>query len=53
MNTVIYRGKSSDYSITKQADGTWLVQTSVTAEGPDILSKIQKLIFADKEINLP
>jgi serine/threonine protein kinase len=53
INTVIYRGLYSNYSITQLAGGSWLITSGTTAEGPDKLTNIQKLIFSDKQIALP
>lgn len=53
VNTVIYRGPYSNYSITQQVDGSWIVTSGTTAEGPDKLSNIQKLVFSDKQVDLP
>jgi endo-alpha-1,4-polygalactosaminidase (GH114 family) len=52
-NTVIYRGPYSNYSIAQQTDDSWIVKSGTTAEGPDKLTNIQKLIFSDKQIDLP
>lgn len=51
-NTVIYRGPSNTYSIVKQSDGSWIVRSSATAEGPDTLKNIQSLKFTDKTVSL-
>jgi hypothetical protein len=52
-NIVVYRGASSDYTIAKQSNGSYLVTTSVTAEGPDVLTNVQNLQFTDKLVTLP
>jgi len=52
-NTVVYWGPSSNYTFTKQSDGSWLVTSASTAEGPDTLTNIQVLQFSDKQVALP
>jgi len=52
-NTVIYRGPSSNYTVTKQSDGSYLVTSASTAEGPDKLTNIQILQFSDTKMTLP
>jgi hypothetical protein len=52
-NTVVYRGPYAGYSVTRQADGSWIVASGTTAEGPDALTNIQKLIFSDRQMDLP
>jgi hypothetical protein len=52
VNTVIYRGSYDNYTIARQADGSFVVTSATTAEGPDTLRSIQKLVFADKQIAL-
>src|SRR3974390_1213760 len=34
-NTVVYRGPSSNYTVAKQGDGSYLVTSASTAEGPE------------------
>jgi endo-alpha-1,4-polygalactosaminidase (GH114 family) len=51
-NTVVYRSASSYYTVTKQPDGSWVVVSGVTAEGPDTLKNIQSIQFSDKTIPL-
>jgi len=51
-NTVVYRGPMSNYTVTKQNDGSWLVTSKATAEGPDTLKNIQVLQFSDQQIAL-
>ncbi len=51
-NTVVYRSASNYYTVTKQADGSWVVVSGVTAEGPDTLKNIQNIQFSDKTIPL-
>jgi RTX calcium-binding nonapeptide repeat (4 copies) len=51
-NTVVYRSASNYYTVTKQADGSWVVVSGVTAEGPDTLKNIQNIQFSDKTISL-
>jgi hypothetical protein len=50
MNTVIYRAAFSNYTIANQADGSVLVTSASTAEGPDTLRNIQFLQFTDKTV---
>jgi uncharacterized protein (TIGR01370 family) len=52
-NTVVYRGPYSNYTILHQSDGSWLVTSASTAEGPDKLTNIQVLVFSDQRIELP
>jgi hypothetical protein len=52
-NTVVYRGPSSNYTVTKQSDGSYLVTSASTAEGPDKLTNIQILQFSDTQMTLP
>jgi len=52
-NTVIYRGPSSNYTVTKQSNGSYLVTSAATAEGPDTLTNIQILQFSDIQMSLP
>ena len=51
-NTVVYRANRSNYTVTKQSDGSYLITSSATAEGPDTLTNIQILQFADQSMNL-
>lgn len=46
-DTVIYRGAYSNYAITQNSDGSWVVTSANTAEGPDTLKNIQLLQFSD------
>ncbi len=52
-NTVIYRGPSSNYTVTKQSNGSYLVTSASTVEGPDTLTNIQILQFSDTQMTLP
>jgi hypothetical protein len=52
-NTVVYRGPSSNYTVTQQSNGSWLVTSASTAEGPDTLTNIQILQFSDTQMTLP
>jgi endo-alpha-1,4-polygalactosaminidase (GH114 family) len=52
MNTVVYRGAHESYTATKEADGTFVVTSSSTAEGPDTLTNIQTLTFSDLQMTL-
>jgi hypothetical protein len=51
-NTVVYRAPSTNYKLTQQANGSWVVTSSTTAEGPDTLTNIQKVTFPDKTLTL-
>jgi uncharacterized protein (TIGR01370 family) len=51
-NTVVYRARSTNYTVTKQTGGSWTVTSSATAEGPDTLRNIQSVVFTDKTITL-
>lgn len=48
-DTAIYRGLSTAYSWTKNANGTWSLRG---AEGIDTLLNIERLQFADKTVTL-
>lgn len=50
VNTVIYRGPSSYYTVANQSDGSVLVTSSRTTEGPDTLRNIQFVQFTDKTV---
>jgi cysteinyl-tRNA synthetase len=50
VNTVIYRAATSNYTIANQADGSVLVTSASTAEGPDTLRNIQFVQFTDKTV---
>ena len=50
-NTVIYGRPSGNYSVIRLMDGSILVASRATPEGPDRLTNIQKLQFADKAID--
>ena len=52
INTVVYRANKSNYSVSKQSNGSYLVTSQATAEGPDTLTNIQVLQFADQSMNL-
>ena len=52
-NTVIYRAPFSNYTVTQQPNGSWLVNSKATAEGPDILTNVQILQFSDQQMTLP
>jgi cysteinyl-tRNA synthetase len=52
INTVVYRANRSNYAVIKQTDGSYLVTSAATAEGPDNLTNIQILQFADQTMNL-
>jgi uncharacterized protein (TIGR01370 family) len=47
-NVVVYRSNKSNYSVIRQADGSWRVSSQGTAEGPDILTNVQAIQFADQ-----
>jgi uncharacterized protein (TIGR01370 family) len=50
VNTVIYRAAASNYTVANQADGSVLVTSASTAEGPDTLRNIQFAQFTDKTV---
>jgi hypothetical protein len=50
VNTVIYRAAARNYTIANQADGSVLVTSASTAEGPDTLRNIQFVQFTDKAV---
>jgi hypothetical protein len=47
-NIVVYRANRNNYSVTRQADGSYVVTSQSTAEGPDVLTNIQAIKFADQ-----
>jgi endo-alpha-1,4-polygalactosaminidase (GH114 family) len=51
-NTVVYRGRASDYTLSFQADGSLFVSTNATLEGPDTLRHIQWLKFSDALVSV-
>jgi len=51
-NTVVFRGPSGNYTVIQQPNGSWLVTSATTAEGPDTLTHIQNIQFSDKTIGL-
>jgi uncharacterized protein (TIGR01370 family) len=52
-NTVIYRANVGNYVVGQNLDGTWVVTSGRTAEGPDTLKDIQLLQFTDVQAVLP
>jgi endo-alpha-1,4-polygalactosaminidase (GH114 family) len=52
-NVVVYRAALANYTISKQADGSYHVTSRATAEGPDTLVNIQTLRFQDQDVSLP
>lgn len=52
INSVVYRGPYGNYTITRQPDGSWLVVSRSTAEGPDTLKNVQTLVFSDQQVSL-
>ena len=51
-NTVVYRAAAENYTMKRQADGSYLVTSEITNEGPDRLWNIEYVRFDDKEIRL-
>jgi hypothetical protein len=51
-NTVIYRGGYANYTIAPQGDGSCIVSSASTAEGPDSLRNVQTLVFSDRQLAL-
>jgi endo-alpha-1,4-polygalactosaminidase (GH114 family) len=49
---VHYRSNSTDYTITSQPNGSVLVSSAISAEGPDVLTDIENLVFPDRVIDL-
>lgn len=49
-NTVVYNGPYSNYYVVKRSDGSILVTSRATAEGPDQLTNVQALQFSDQTI---
>jgi endo-alpha-1,4-polygalactosaminidase (GH114 family) len=52
INTVVYPAASTNYTLAKQANGSWVVTAATTAEGPDTLTNIQRVTFSDKTVTL-
>ena len=52
-NTVIYGSDYSNYTVTTQSNGSLLVTSAATAEGPDTLWNVQEIQFADETIDFP
>jgi uncharacterized protein (TIGR01370 family) len=52
-NSVVYRAAYSNYTVAQQTNGSWLVTSKSTAEGPDTLTNIGVLVFSDQQITLP
>lgn len=46
-NTVVFRGTSNQYSVSRLSDGALVVTALETAEGPDTVRNVQMLQFAD------
>lgn len=51
-NTVVYSASSTNYSMTRNTDGSWTVKDNVGKDGTDTLVRIQELQFTDKVISL-
>jgi Ca2+-binding RTX toxin-like protein len=51
-DTVVYRAAARNYTVTPLADGSYLVTTETTNEGPDRLWNVEYVRFSDKEIRL-
>jgi hypothetical protein len=51
-NIVVYRSDLSNYTITKNSDGSVTVVGNATAEGPDTLKNVQILQFSDQQMML-
>ena len=51
-NTVVYRAPANNYTLVKQSNGSWVVTSFTTAEGPDTLTNIQSVMFSDKTVSL-
>ena len=51
-NTVVYRAPASNYTVVKQSNGTWVITSFTTAEGPDTLTNIQSVTFSDQTLTL-
>jgi hypothetical protein len=52
LNTAVFSGKRSEYSIVAQADGSTLVTNVKTRDQVDRLARIQKLRFANETVTL-
>jgi Ca2+-binding RTX toxin-like protein len=50
VDTAVFSGVSSNYTITHNADGTIMVSDTVGADGTDTLRNIERLQFADQTI---
>ena len=51
-NTVVYQLNKSNFTVTKQSNGSFLVTSKSNTVGPDTLINIQVLQFADSTMNL-
>jgi len=51
-NTVVYSGSWKNYSISSNAEGSWVVNDNVGQDGTDTLIRIQRLKFSDTTVAL-
>jgi hypothetical protein len=51
-DTVVYRAAARNYTLKPLADGSYLVTTETTNEGPDRLWNVEYVRFSDMEIRL-
>ncbi len=51
-DTVVYRAAAGNYAVKRLADGSYMVTSEITNEGPDKLWNIEHVRFSDKEVSL-
>jgi hypothetical protein len=51
-DTVVYRAAAGNYAVKRLADGSYMVTSEITNEGPDKLWNIEHVRFSDKEVRL-
>jgi hypothetical protein len=52
VNTVVYSGPSTNYTVALNSAGAWTVKDNVGTDGTDTLVRIQRLQFTDKVVSL-
>ncbi|HWB83181.1 MAG TPA: hypothetical protein VG675_03500 [Bryobacteraceae bacterium] len=51
-NSVVYAGRSQNYSASTNSDGSWTIKDNVGTDGTDTLTRVQRLQFNDITIRL-
>ncbi len=51
-DTVVYRAAAGNYAVKRLADGSYMVTSETTNEGPDKLWNIEHVRFSDMEVRL-